>query len=185
MSSYSEYLGRMKQRMQTVKDTRPHRDAGHQTEIVKRIAASGVLDSKTPKSAGVMVLNGPSTRINSYYGKAHSVQDAAIYADYVSGQAVAQSEMRVNAKTPQINVTCYSSTAIPEYNDKLRTDSSLATIQAAKTAYQLGYITNAACEVRGEPPVFAGSCTGKLTVAQQNALKDKVGTRIHTSQPNA
>ena len=175
----------MKQRMQTVKDTRPHRDAGHQTEIVKRIAASGVLDSKTPKSAGVMVLNGPSTRINSYYGKAHSVQDAAIYADYVSGQAVAQSEMRVNAKTPQINVTCYSSTAIPEYNDKLRTDSSLATIQAAKTAYQLGYITNAACEVRGEPPVFAGSCTGKLTVAQQNALKDKVGTRIHTSQPNA
>jgi hypothetical protein len=175
----------MKQRMQTVKDTRPHRDAGHQTEIVKRIAASGVLDSKTPKSAGVMVLNGPSTRINSYYGKAHSVQDAAIYADYVSGQAVAQSEMRVNAKTPQINVTCYSSTAIPEYNDKLRTDSSLAAIQAAKTAYQLGYITNAACEVRGEPPVFAGSCTGKLTVAQQNALKDKVGTRIHTSQPNA
>ena len=185
MSSYSEYLGRMKQRMQTVKDTRPHRDAGHQTEIVKRIAASGVLDSKTPRSAGVMVLNGPSTRINSYYGKAHSVQDAAIYADYVSGQAVAQSEMRVNAKTPQINVTCYSSTAIPEYNDKLRTDSSLAAIQAAKTAYQLGYITNAACEVRGEPPVFAGSCTGKLTVAQQNALKDKVGTRIHTSQPNA
>jgi hypothetical protein len=185
MSSYSEYLGRMKQRMQTVKDTRPHRDAGHQTEIVKRIAASGVLDSKTPRSAGVMVLNGPSTRINSYYGKAHSVQDAAIYGDYVSGQAVAQSEMRVNAKTPQINVTCYSSTAIPEYNDKLRTDSSLAAIQAAKTAYQLGYITNAACEVRGEPPVFAGSCTGKLTVAQQNALKDKVGTRIHTSQPNA
>jgi tRNA(Phe) wybutosine-synthesizing methylase Tyw3 len=33
--------------------------------------------------------------------------------------------------------------------------------------------------------VFAGSCTGRLTVAQQNALKDKVGTRIHTSQPNA
>ena len=185
MSSYSEYLGRMKQRMQTVKDTRPHRDAGHQTEIVKRIAASTVLDSKTPKSAGVMVLNGPSTRINSYYGKAHSVQDAAIYADYVSGQAVAQSEMRINAKTPQINVTCYSSTAIPEYNDKLRTDSSLAAIQAAKNVYQLGYVTNAACEVRGEPPVFAGSCTGRLTVAQQNALKDKVGTRIHTSQPNA
>ena len=185
MSSYSEYLGRMKQRMQTVKDTRPHRDAGHQTEIVKRIAASGVLDSKTPRSAGVLVLNGPSTQVQSYYGKAHSVQDAAIYADYVSGQAVAQSEMRVNAKAPQINVTCYSSTAMPEYNDKLRTDSSLAAIQAAKNAYQLGYVTNAACEVRGEPPVFAGSCTGRLTVAQQNALKDKVGTRIHTSQPNA
>jgi hypothetical protein len=74
---------------------------------------------------------------------------------------------------------------MPEYNDKLRTDSSLAAIQAAKNAYQLGYVTNAACEVRGEPPVFAGSCTGRLTVAQQNALKDKVGTRIHTSQPNA
>lgn len=181
MSSYSEYLGRMKQRMQTVKDTRPHRDAGHQTEIVKRIAASGVLDSKTPKSAGVLVLNGPSTQVKSYYGKAHSVQDAAIYGDYVSGQAVAQSEMSVNVKTPQINQICYSSTAIPEYNDKLRTDSSLAAIQAAKNAY----LAFAACEVRGEPPVFAGSCTGRLTAAQQNALKDKVGTRIHTSQPNA
>ena len=185
MSSYSEYLGRMKQRMQTVKDTRPHRDAGHQTEIVKRIAASGVLDSKTPTSAGVLVLNGPSTQVKSYYAKSHSVQDAAIYADYVYGQAVAQSEMPVNVKTPQINQTCYSSTTIPEYNDKLRTDSSLAAIQAAKNAYQLGYLSSSACEVRGEPPVFAGSCTGRLTAAQQNSLKDKVGTRLHTSQPNA
>jgi hypothetical protein len=74
---------------------------------------------------------------------------------------------------------------MPEYNDLLRTNTSLATIQAAKNTYQLGYVTNAACEVRGEPPVFAGSCNGRLTVAQQTALKDKVGTRIHTSQPNA
>ena len=185
MSSYSEYLGRMKQRMQTVKDTRPHRDAGHQTEIVKRIAASGVLDSKTPTSAGVLVLDGPSTQVKSYYAKAHSVQDAAIYADYVSGQAVAQSEMRVNVKTPQINQVCYSSTTVPEYNDELRLDSSMAAIQAAKNAYQRGYLASSACEVRVDPPVFASSCTGRLTVAQQTALKDKVGTRIHTSQPNA
>ena len=45
MSSYSEYLGRMKQRMVTITDTRPHRDAGHQTEIVRRLAASGNLET--------------------------------------------------------------------------------------------------------------------------------------------
>ena len=31
MSSYSEYLNRMKQRLPNIVDTRPHRDASHQT----------------------------------------------------------------------------------------------------------------------------------------------------------
>lgn len=185
MSSYSEYLGRMQQRLGKVQDTRPHRDAGHQTEIVKRLAASGVQDSKTPASAGVLVLDGPSTRINSHYAKAHTVQDQSTYNEFTAGQAVAQSEMPVNVKASQIVPVCYSSTAMPEYNDLLRTDEQAALKQAAKNAYQRGYSTAACCQVCGKPPVFARGCACGLTVAQQNELKDKVGTRIHTSIPNA
>ena len=51
MSSYSEYLGRMKQRMVTITDTRPHRDAGHQTEIIRRMAASGNLETAVANTA--------------------------------------------------------------------------------------------------------------------------------------
>jgi hypothetical protein len=109
MSSYSEYLGRLKQRLPKVLDTRPHRDAGHQTEIVKRIAASGVQENKTPAMSHNMVLDGPSTQVNSPYKKAHTVQDTSVYNSYTAGQAVAQSAMPVNAKTPQIQEVCYSS----------------------------------------------------------------------------
>jgi hypothetical protein len=185
MSSYSEYLGRMKQRMSTVQDTRPHRDAGHQTEIVKRLAASGVQDSKTPASSGVMVLNGPSTQVRSFYAEAHTVQDQSTYNEFTAGQAVAQSDRPVNAKTPQIKPVCYSSTVVPEYNDLLVANAQLAAIQAAKNAYGRGYSTAACCLVCGKPPVFARGCGCSLTVAQQTSLKDKVGTRIHTSIPNA
>jgi hypothetical protein len=45
MSSYSEYLSRKMQKTQKFVDTRPHRDAGHQTEIVKRLAASAVQEN--------------------------------------------------------------------------------------------------------------------------------------------
>lgn len=185
MSSYSEYLGRMQQRLPSIQDTRPHRDAGHQTEIVKRLAASGVQDSKRPASACVLVLDGPTTRVNSRYAKAHTVQDQSTYNEFTAGQAVAQSELPRNAKTPQISNVCYSSTAIPEYNDLLRTDAQAALKQAAKNAYQRGYPSAACCQVCGKPPVFAKGCGCTLTVAQQTALKDKVGTRIHTSIPNA
>lgn len=185
MSSYSEYLGRMQQRLPSIQDTRPHRDAGHQTEIVKRLAASGVQDSKRPASACVLVLDGPTTRVNSRYAKAHTVQDQSTYNEFTAGQAVAQSELPRNAKTPQISNVCYSSTTIPEYNDLLRTDEQAALKQAAKNAYQNGYSTAACCQVCGKPPVFAKGCGCTLTVAQQTALKDKVGTRIHTSIPNA
>ena len=178
MSSYSEYLGRMQQRLAKVQDTRPHRDAGHQTEIVKRLAASGVQESKTPASACVLVLDGPSTQDYSRYAKAHTVQDQSTYNEYTAGQAVAQSELPRNAKTPQINPVCYSSSVVPEYNDLLRTDAQAALKQDAKNAYQRGYSTAACCQVCGKPPMLASGCACSLTVAQQVALKDKVGTRV-------
>lgn len=167
MSSYSEYLGRLKQRLPKVQDTRPHRDAGHQTEVVKRLAASGVQESKTPASAGVLVLDGPSTQVKSFYAKAHSVQDTAIYNEYTAGQAVAQSELPRNAKTPQITPVCYSSTVVPEYNDRLAADASLAAVQAAKNQYQRGWNTASCCLVCGKPPVFDRGCDCQLTTAQQ------------------
>jgi hypothetical protein len=166
MSSYSEYLGRMKQRMGTVQDTRPHRDAGHQTEIVKRLAASGVQESKTPASAGVLVLDGPSTQVKSFYAKAHTVQDTSVYNSYTAGQAVAQSA-RANTKTPQIQPVCYTSSVVPEFNDRLAANAQLALIQAQKNAYQRGYSSAACCKVCGEPPQFDRGCGCSLTAAQQ------------------
>ena len=169
MSSYSEYLGRMKQRLPKVLDTRPHRDAGHQTEIVKRVAAATVLESKTPASSGNMMLNAPSTRVNSVYKKAHTVQDTSVYNEYTAGQAVAQ----VTQKPPQISQVCYSSTVVPEFNDRLAADSSLAAIQAAKNNYQRGWAAGC-CKLCGEPPSFKGGCQCKLTVAQQLTLPTSV-----------
>ncbi len=174
MSSYSEYLGRLKQRLPKVQDTRPHRDAGHQTEIVKRLAASGVQESKTPASAGVLVLDGPSTQVRSFYAKAHSVQDTAIYNEYTAGQAVAQSELPRNAKASQITPVCYSSTVVPEYNDRLVRDTQLAAVQAAKNQFQRGWNTASCCLVCGKPPVFDGGCECRLTVAQQVGLPTSV-----------
>lgn len=173
MSSYSEYLGRMKQRLDKVQDTRPHRDAGHQTEIVKRLAASGVQESKTPVSAGVLVLNGPSTQVKSFYAKAHSVQDTSVYNDYTAGQAVAQSA-RVNTKASQITPVCYSASVVPEYNDRLKADAQLAAVQAQKNAYQRGYPSAACCKVCGEPPQFDRGCACSLTAAQQVGLPTSV-----------
>jgi hypothetical protein len=169
MSSYSEYLGRMQQRLNKVQDTRPHRDAGHQTEIVKRLAASGVQESKTPTPAGVLVLNGPSTQVKSFYAKAHTVQDISDYSSYTAGQAVAQSA-RTNTKTSQILPVCYSATTVPEFNDRLQADVQLSRVQVQKNAYQRGYPSAACCKVCGEPPQLAGKCNCSLTVAQQLAF---------------
>ena len=167
MSSYSEYLGRQKQRLQIYTDTRPHRDAGHQTEIVKRLAASGVQESKTPAPAGVLVLDGPSTQVRSFYAKAHSVQDTAIFNEYTAGQAVAQSSTPANTKASQILAVCYSSAVVPELNDRLAADPQLAAIQAAKNTYQRGWNTASCCLVCGKPPVFDSGCQCQLTTAQQ------------------
>jgi hypothetical protein len=170
MSSYSEYLSRKMQRTPQILDTRPHRDAGHQTEIVRRLAASGVQEQKTTTVSGNVVLDGPSTRVNSMIKGGHSVQDTAVYNEYTAGQAVAQSAMAVNAKAPQVTLPCYTTTAMPDYNDRLRADAQLAAVQAAKNAYGRGWNTASCCQVCGEPPQFKGGCACALTVDQQVGL---------------
>jgi hypothetical protein len=186
MSSYSEYLGRMKQRMVTITDTRPHRDAGHQTEIVRRLAASGNLETAVASTACLLPLNAPSTRGSSAYnhGGGHTVQDAPMYAEYTAGQAVAQGALRVNAKASQITNTmpCLSSSQLPELNDKLAADAQLSRIQAARQSYGLGYATN--CCLTCKKSQLAGSCNCRLTAAQAAALKSTVQWP-HTADPNA
>jgi hypothetical protein len=174
MSSYSEYLARKMQRTPQILDTRPHRDAGHQTEIIKRLAAAGVQELKTTTLSGNVVLNGPSTRVNAPIKGGHSVQDMSRYADYLAGQAVAQSALAVNAKAPQISLVCYDASAMPDYNDRLRGDAQLAAVQAAKNAYQRGWSSAACCQVCGKPPQFKGGCACALTVAQQVTLPTSV-----------
>lgn len=178
MSSYSEYLSRQQQRLQKFVDTRPHRDAGHQTEVIKRRAAAAVLESTNPRSAGVLVLDGPSTQVRSFYAKAHNVQDASVFAGFEAAQALAQSER--TPKASQISQVCYSSSVVPEYNDRLAADPQLAAIQAARNAYLRGNC----CTVCGKPPTFASGCNCSLTTAQRQALKDKVGPIAHTIEPN-
>ncbi len=163
MSSYSEYLNRKMQRTQKIIDTRPRRDAGHQTEIVKRLAASAVQEQKTTTFSGNLVLDGPSTRVIAPIKGGHSVQDTAVYNEYTAGQAVASS----GTPPTYINQVCYSASVVPEINDKLAADSSLAAIQAAKNTYQRGWNTAACCTVCGKPPQFKGGCQCALTSAQQ------------------
>ena len=186
MSSYSEYLGRMKQRMVTITDTRPHRDAGHQTEIVRRLAASGNLETRVANTACALVLNAPSTRSEAGYlhGGGHTVRDAPMYAEYTAGQAVAQGEKRSNAKASQITNTmpCLSSSQLPELNDKLAADAELSKIQAARQTYGNGYYSN--CCLTCKKPLLAGSCNCRLTVAQAAGLKSTINWP-HTADPNA
>jgi hypothetical protein len=170
MSSYSEYLSRKMQRTPQILDTRPHRDAGHQTEIIRRLAASGVQEQKTTTLSGNVVLNAASTRINAPIKGGHSVQDTTIYTEYTAGQAVAQSAMAVNAKPSQITMVCYDVSAMPDYNDRLAANAQLAAVQAAKNTYARGWNTASCCQVCGKPPQFKGGCGCSLTVAQQVTL---------------
>lgn len=156
------------QRTQKFLDTRPHRDAGHQTEIIKRLAASGVQESKTPASAGVLVLDGPSTQVRSFYAKAHTVQDTSVYNAYTAGQAVAQSEKPSNAKASQITQVCYSSSVMPDFNDTLRLNAD----EAAKQLLKNQGLNKTCCRLCGEPIQYTTSCPCSLTVEQQVALKD-------------
>jgi hypothetical protein len=166
MSSYSEYLNRQKMRLPNYIDTRPHRDAGHQTEVIKRLAASVVQESKTPSSAGVMVLNGPSTQVRSFYAKAHTVQDTALFNEYTAGQAVAQSELPRNKPASQIQGVCYSANVIREKQDTLRLYPDEAAKQKLKNDY------NNCCRLCGEPIQYTTACPCTLTAAQQTALLD-------------
>ena len=188
MSSYSEYLGRYKQRMVTITDTRPHRTAGHQTEIVKRLAASGNLETAVAKTACVLVLNTPSTRnaAGFNHGGGHNVQDAPMYAEYTAGQAVAQAELPSNAKASQITNTmpCLSSTQLPEINDKIAADpTGFGAIYNAKQLQGKGYNTCLTCGATRNPQFASGcNCTGAslLSLGLKSAIQ-----RPHTIEPNA
>ena len=186
MSSYSEYLGRMKQRMVTITDTRPHRDAGHQTEIVRRLAASGNLETAVANTACALVLNAPSTRSESGYlhGGGHRVMTTSRYVEYKTGQAVAQAELPRNAKASQITNTmpCLSSSQLPELNDKLAADAELSKIQAARQTYGNGYYSN--CCLTCKKSLLAGPCNCRLTVSQSADLKSAIQWP-HTADRNA
>ena len=173
MSSYSEYLGRLKQRLPQYIDTRPHRDAGHQTEVVKRLAASGKLETPQDVFSGNQMLNAPSTRVNAPYKGGHKVQDTETYNLYTAGQAVAQAALPANAKPSQIQAVCYSSTTVPEINDRLAADAQLSAIQAAKNTYGRGWNTAACCQVCGEPAQFTTACPCSLTAVQQTQVDVK------------
>jgi primosomal protein N' len=175
----------MKQRMVTITDTRPHRDAGHQTEIIKRLAASGNLETAVANTACAVVLNAPSTASQSgfLHGGGHTVKDAPMYTEYVAGQSVAQGD-RANTKASQITNTmpCLSSSQLPEINDKLAADAELSLIQAARQNYGKGYATN--CCPNCKKVLLADSCNCRLTAAQQAALKSTINWP-HTADRNA
>jgi hypothetical protein len=118
MSSYSEYLGRLKQRIPQFIDTRPRRDAGHQTEVVKRIAASGNLETSV---ASVVCQTKTNTKMSAmaHHNGGHQVQDVSDVLSYNAGRALAQSSMAQNAKASQIQVVCYSP---QEINDRMAAD---------------------------------------------------------------
>jgi primosomal protein N' len=175
----------MKQRMVTITDTRPHRDAGHQTEIVKRLAASGNLETRVASTACAIVLNAPSTRSAAgfLHGGGHTVQDATVYSEYVAGQSVAQGTI-ANTKEAQISNTmpCLSSSQLPEINDRLAADEELSLIQAARQNYGKGYATN--CCPNCKKVLVADSCNCRLTASQQAALKSTINWP-HTADRNA
>lgn len=184
--SYSEYLGRYKQRMVTITDTRPHRDAGHQTEIVRRLAASGNLETAVAATACVLPLNAPSTRSAAGYnhGGGHRVMSTSRYVEYTAGQAVAKGALPVNAKASQITNTmpCLSAAQLPEINDKLASNPELSKIQVARQMYGNGYANN--CCPSCKKVLFASGCgcTGASLAAL--GLKSAI-QRPHTIEPNA
>ena len=188
MSSYSEYLGRYQQRMVTITDTRPRRDAGHQTEIVRRLAASGNLETRVANTACALVLNAPSTASASTFlhGGGHTVQDAPMYTEYTAGQAVAQGELRRNAKASSITNTmpCLSTSALPEINDRIAADpTGFGAIYNARQLGEQGYKTCLVCGALRKPQM-AGECNCRLTSAQAAGLKSTIQWP-HTADRNA
>ena len=157
--SCSEYLGRQKQRMTQILDVRPHRDAGHQTEIVRRLAASGNFETAVVRPVCTTTLNMTATMPASqfYSGGGHQVRDAQHRTEFIGGQAVAMSSSARNAKVgPQlIREGCMTRSTLHEVNDKLAADANLSRIQAEKNARARGYTT--CCETC-KKVVFAGAC---------------------------
>jgi hypothetical protein len=164
MSSCSEYLNRMKQRLPNIVDTRPHRDASHQTEIVRMLAASGNYETVVPKTACTVVLNNPSTAssANTVYGGGHNVQDASAFLAFQGGGAIANGAIRANAKTSQITTTCYTSATVPELQDMLAGTALVGKIDPAVYAIQQGHKTtprNGKCCLTCKRTSLAPTCT--------------------------
>jgi hypothetical protein len=170
MSSYSEYLNRHKQRLPNIVDTRPHRDASHQTEIVRMLAASGNYETVVPKTACTTVLNAPSTAssANTVYGGGHTVQDASAFLAYTAGGALAGGEMRINAKAAQITKTCYTRAMIPELQTMLDGTALVGNVDRTVYANRQAYRTSArnynCCAVckRVEFASTCSACAGTL-----------------------
>jgi hypothetical protein len=143
MSSYSEYLNRHKQRLTKIVDTRPHRDAGHQTEIIRMQAAAANYETLVPNTTCALVLNAPSTAsaASRLYGGGHNVQDASLFVAYTGGGAVAQGAKLQNAKSSQITLPCYTSAMVPELQDMLAGTALVGKVDRTVYAKQQGYRT--------------------------------------------
>ena len=163
MSSYSEYLNRHKQRLPNIVDTRPHRDAGHQTEIIRMQAAAGNYETVVPRTACTRVLGAPSTAspASVNYGGGHTVQDASLFVAYAGGGAVAGGLMQRNAKTSQITSTCYTVATVPELQDILSGATKLKKVDPNVYAAQQGYQTtpNGNCCEKCKRVEFASTCS--------------------------
>ena len=163
MSSYSEYLNRMKQRLPNIVDTRPHRDASHQTEIVRMLAASGNYETLVPNTACTVVLNAPatSTPASMVYGGGHTVQDASAFLAYTAGGALSGGTIRANAKTSQITTTCYTSAVIPELQDQLAGTALVGNVDRTVYANRQGYKTtpNGNCCPTCKKVTLASTCS--------------------------
>jgi hypothetical protein len=172
MSSYSEYLNRHKQRLPNIVDTRPHRDASHQTEIIRMLAASGNYETVVPKTACTVVLNNPatSTPASTVYGGGHTVQDASAFLAYTAGGALAGGEMRINAKAAQITKTCYTRAMIPELQTMLDGTALVGNVDRTVYANRQAYRTTArnynccqTCNKVSLAPVCT-ACAGRLPI---------------------
>ena len=163
MSSYSEYLNRHKQRLVKIVDTRPHRDAGHQTEIIRMQAAAGNYETVVPKTACALVLNAPSTAsvANTVYGGGHNVQDASAFLAFQGGGAVANGAVLKNAKASQITLPCYTSATIPELQDMLAGTALVGKVDRTVYAARQGYKTtpNGNCCPTCKRVEFSPTCT--------------------------
>lgn len=163
MSSYSEYLNRHKQRLTKIVDTRPHRDAGHQTEIIRMQAAAGNYETVVPQTACVLVLDAPSTAsaASRLYGGGHTVQDASLFVAYAGGGAVANGAMLKNAKASQITLPCYTSAMIPELQDMLAGTALVGNVDRTVYAKRQGYNTtpNGNCCLVCKRVEFAAPCS--------------------------
>jgi len=175
MSSYSEYLNRHKQRLPNIVDTRPHRDAGHQTEIIRMQAASGNYETVVPNTACALVLNAPSTAsaANTVYGGGHTVQDASTFLAFQGGGAVANGAAPQNAKPAQITLPCYTRAMIPELQDMLAGTALVGKVDPKVYANRQGYKTtpNGNCCPTCKRVEFAGSCACKVPATLKNAYQ--------------